>query len=291
MRAARPRLRQPRRRRRRHRGRPPPARERGRERRPVLGPARRRRQLRHRHLVRAGAPPGRPGGLRRPALPAGRRGGRPAPLLPRLGAGRARRVTTAISLAAAPPLPVIPEEWHGKKVAIVIAVCAGPVEDGEALVPRAPHGRGAGRRPDPPDAVPLHPVAARPALAEGDQRLLQGGEPRPALGRDDRLAHERCTRTRRGRSARSTSTRWAARSPASGRATRPSRSARCRSSSTPSPARPEAALLGAHTEWARAVIASREGRRNRPRLRELPRRRRARRSPRTARRPTAASSR
>jgi FAD/FMN-containing dehydrogenase len=43
-------------------------------------------------------------------------------------------VTTAISLATAPPLPVIPEEWHGKKVAIVIAVCAGPVEDGEALV-------------------------------------------------------------------------------------------------------------------------------------------------------------
>jgi FAD/FMN-containing dehydrogenase len=43
-------------------------------------------------------------------------------------------ITTAISLATAPPLPVIPEEWHGKKVAIVIAVCAGPVEDGEALV-------------------------------------------------------------------------------------------------------------------------------------------------------------
>ncbi len=43
-------------------------------------------------------------------------------------------VTTAISLATAPPLPVIPEEWHGKKVAIVIAVCAGPVEDGEELV-------------------------------------------------------------------------------------------------------------------------------------------------------------
>ena len=43
-------------------------------------------------------------------------------------------ITAAISLATAPPLPVIPEEWHGKKVAIVIAVCAGPAEDGEALV-------------------------------------------------------------------------------------------------------------------------------------------------------------
>jgi FAD/FMN-containing dehydrogenase len=43
-------------------------------------------------------------------------------------------ITTAVSLATAPPLPVIPEEWHGKKVAILIAVCAGPVSDGEALV-------------------------------------------------------------------------------------------------------------------------------------------------------------
>src|SRR5215475_6281814 len=43
-------------------------------------------------------------------------------------------ITTAISLATAPPLPVIPEEWHGKKVAILIALNAGPVEDGEALV-------------------------------------------------------------------------------------------------------------------------------------------------------------
>src|SRR4029077_11928194 len=43
-------------------------------------------------------------------------------------------ITTAISLATAPPLPVIPEEWHGKKVAILIAACAGRVEDGEALV-------------------------------------------------------------------------------------------------------------------------------------------------------------
>jgi len=43
-------------------------------------------------------------------------------------------ITTAVSLATAPPLPVIPEEWHGKKVAILIALCAGPVADGEALV-------------------------------------------------------------------------------------------------------------------------------------------------------------
>ena len=48
--------------------------------------------------------------------------------------GQPDAITTAVSLATAPPLPVIPAEWHGKKVAIVIAVTAGPVEDGEALV-------------------------------------------------------------------------------------------------------------------------------------------------------------
>src|SRR4029450_7250820 len=39
-----------------------------------------------------------------------------------------------MNLTPAPPLPVIPEEWHGRKVAALIAVSAGPVEEGEALV-------------------------------------------------------------------------------------------------------------------------------------------------------------
>jgi FAD/FMN-containing dehydrogenase len=43
-------------------------------------------------------------------------------------------VTGMVSLATAPPLPVIPDAWHGRKVAILIAVSAGPVEEGEALV-------------------------------------------------------------------------------------------------------------------------------------------------------------
>jgi FAD/FMN-containing dehydrogenase len=43
-------------------------------------------------------------------------------------------VTGFISLTTAPPLPVIPEAWHGKKVAIFIAVSAGPVEEGETHV-------------------------------------------------------------------------------------------------------------------------------------------------------------
>jgi FAD/FMN-containing dehydrogenase len=43
-------------------------------------------------------------------------------------------VTGVVNLTAAPPLPVIPEEWHGKKVAAFIAAAIGPVDAGEALV-------------------------------------------------------------------------------------------------------------------------------------------------------------
>ena len=43
-------------------------------------------------------------------------------------------ITALMNLTTAPPLPVIPEEWHGRKVAALIAVSAGPVEEGEALV-------------------------------------------------------------------------------------------------------------------------------------------------------------
>jgi FAD/FMN-containing dehydrogenase len=43
-------------------------------------------------------------------------------------------VTGLVSLTTAPPLPVIPEEWHGKKVAIFVAASAGPVDEGPGLV-------------------------------------------------------------------------------------------------------------------------------------------------------------
>ena len=39
-----------------------------------------------------------------------------------------------MNLTSAPPLPVIPEEWHGKKVAAFVAASTGPVEQGDALV-------------------------------------------------------------------------------------------------------------------------------------------------------------
>ena len=43
-------------------------------------------------------------------------------------------VAAVINLTTAPPLPVIPEEWHGQKIAALVVTSAGPVEEGEAHV-------------------------------------------------------------------------------------------------------------------------------------------------------------
>jgi FAD/FMN-containing dehydrogenase len=43
-------------------------------------------------------------------------------------------VTGLVNLTTAPPLPVIPEAWHGRKVAAFIAASAGPIDEGDALV-------------------------------------------------------------------------------------------------------------------------------------------------------------
>ena len=43
-------------------------------------------------------------------------------------------VTALVNLTTAPPLPVIPEEWHGKKIAAFLAVSAGSVDEGAGLV-------------------------------------------------------------------------------------------------------------------------------------------------------------
>ncbi len=48
--------------------------------------------------------------------------------------GASDDVTAVIDLTTAPPLPVIPEAWHGKKVAAFIATSAGPVEEGNGHV-------------------------------------------------------------------------------------------------------------------------------------------------------------
>src|SRR5271154_1847311 len=41
-------------------------------------------------------------------------------------------VTAALNLTSAPPLPVVPEDWHGKKVIALIAVSAGPIDEAES---------------------------------------------------------------------------------------------------------------------------------------------------------------
>ena len=43
-------------------------------------------------------------------------------------------ITGLVNLTSAPPLPVIPEEWHGKKVAAFVGAYTGPVDQGDAIV-------------------------------------------------------------------------------------------------------------------------------------------------------------
>jgi FAD/FMN-containing dehydrogenase len=43
-------------------------------------------------------------------------------------------ITGLVNLTTAPPLPVIPAEWHGKKVAAFIATSTGPLGEGDELV-------------------------------------------------------------------------------------------------------------------------------------------------------------
>ncbi len=41
-------------------------------------------------------------------------------------------ITAALNLTTAPPLPVVPEDWHGRKVIALIAVSTGPLDEAEA---------------------------------------------------------------------------------------------------------------------------------------------------------------
>jgi FAD/FMN-containing dehydrogenase len=44
--------------------------------------------------------------------------------------------TAVVNLTTAPPLPPIPQEWHGKKVVAFLGVSTGPVDEGPGLVAR-----------------------------------------------------------------------------------------------------------------------------------------------------------
>jgi FAD/FMN-containing dehydrogenase len=45
--------------------------------------------------------------------------------------GASDDVTSVVNLTTAPPLPVIPEAWHGRKVAVLLATSSGPVEEAD----------------------------------------------------------------------------------------------------------------------------------------------------------------
>ena len=48
--------------------------------------------------------------------------------------GAPDEITALVNLTTAPPLPAIPAEWHGKKIAALLAVSTGPLEEGDALL-------------------------------------------------------------------------------------------------------------------------------------------------------------
>ena len=197
----------------------------------ALGPARRRRQLRHRHAVRV-----------RRSTRSGRSSTRArcstrprtrstlAARVPRVGARRAGRDHGADqpdkrAAAAGDPGGVARQEGRraGRRL-------DGPGRRGRSARPRrcAAVSR-ADRRPARPDALQGDADADRPAVAEGDPRLLQGHQPGPARRRADRAAVQDPPR-RAGaavRDPRAPDGRCGRR--ASPRARRHSRSARCRS--------------------------------------------------------------
>ena len=130
-------LRQPRLGRPRHRRRPRGHRERGREPRPVLGAARRRRQLRRRDVVRVRAAPGRPDRDRRADALARRRRRRRRPALPRPRRRRARRARHRRSCSSpARPRSSCPRTCRARRSSASPALWAGDVDEGaEAVAP------------------------------------------------------------------------------------------------------------------------------------------------------------
>ena len=162
-------------------------------------------------------------------------------------------VTALVSLATAPPLPVIPEEWHGKKVAIFIAVSTGPVDEGAGLV-------AAIRQVAEPIADLLGPMPYQmiqtlldPLWPKGIHAYFKATNLARLDDDLDRPAVRAYTSRPPARSARSTCIRWAARWPGRRRCDRVRgaldavRAQRSHGWQDPDGA-------AAHRDWARAVI-------------------------------------
>ena len=94
-----------------------PPRQPRRERRPVLGDPRRRRQPRRRHVVHLPPARGRPDRLRRADRLAvrARRRDPPRPT-GRITTEAPRELAVWLILLRAPPAPFVPEEWHGERI-------------------------------------------------------------------------------------------------------------------------------------------------------------------------------
>ena len=172
--------------------------------------------------------PGRPGGDRRADRASVRRRADAAARLPTACAKAAPDgLTIWAVMRQAPPLPFLPEEWHGREV-LVLAVCyIEPTPEGDRILARAARARQADRRRDRPDAVRRLAARLRPAADAGRAQLLE--EPRLRRHRrgDDRGVLDKAIRTpARARNARCSSARSAGRWRGSRPTPPPSRSAR-----------------------------------------------------------------
>ena len=144
--------------------------------RPVLGDARRRRQLRRRHLVPVPAAPGRHR-LRRPDALAARAGGRGAALVPRLHPpARRDELNGFFAFLTVPPAPPFPEELHLQKVCGVVWCYTGPTRARpRRFAPiRAQFG---------PPLLDWRRADAAPGAAEHVRRALPAGRPVVLAGR------------------------------------------------------------------------------------------------------------
>ena len=167
--------------------------QRGREPRPVLGHARRRRELRRRHVVHVPPAPGRADDLRRHARRAARPRPRGAARVPRPH-GRRRPTTSAPALAfvSAPPEPFVPAEMHGTPVLGIDRLLGGRPRGGRAAV--APLREATQPVIDmvAPDAVRGAAADARRRRAEGHPRVHEGR----VHGRDGRRGDRQARRAR-----------------------------------------------------------------------------------------------
>ena len=142
---------------------------------PLLGHARRRRQLRRRDQLRAPAAPDRPDRPGRDAAVPGRR------WRPRCCANfrdvmaeAPDEVGSGVALLTAPPEEFVPEPVRGQPVVGVIVCYAGPVEEGEAGAAAAARVRPAGDRPGRADAVRRPAAAHRRGYPAGMRNYWTG---------------------------------------------------------------------------------------------------------------------